>query len=753
LKAPTGSGKSTRVPRHLLDAGIEGVVWVVQPRRLAARSVAQWVARQAGEEPGERVGWHVRFDRKASDRTRVLFLTPGVALRLATSAQGLRDVSAVLLDEFHERGAENDALAALVLREHGRGGPPLWLLSATVEPAELARWLGSLGQGVEVLESQGRLHPVALEHRPPPAGSAIPDAVAGAVRDLLRRGADGDILCFVPGVGEIRRTLDLLSRSPLPGSDKIRLFPLHGELEPSEQDAALEPAKPGWIHVVVATNVAETSLTLPGVRHVIDSGYVRSARFDPRRGLDTLYTVRASRRSADQRAGRAGRTAPGTCWRLWSESDIPPDDELPEVCRTDLSSLWLQLAVSGAQPESLPWPTPLPPERAASARSILGLLGALDDSGKATRRGEEMARLPVDPRTARVLFEARQLGGADQAVAWAAAREAHGRGEEDKLRRSLRDTLRGAPGTPVPLGRLLLSGFPDRLAAQVSPDRWRLSDGRTCEGQVPSNPALCLALEVQETADARRGTSLRLRDAEPIEPTWVDAAFPGLLSTAVEIDWDAKARRVTARETARLQGQELWSRPVDDNRIPRLQAEAKLAELVATGDIRWKWGETEDDWLHRVRLVANAFPEKDLCRFTEEDLDLVRQTLVEGCLAAPGVENREVLPYLKEAQGHDQVAFVERMAPTTLSLASGSRARIDYQADGTTLVAARIRDFIGVKQDSVRIGQGRIPLIFEILAPNHRPVQRTSDLDGFWERSYPQIKADLKRRYPKHPWP
>jgi len=754
LKAPTGSGKSTRVPRHLLDAGIEGVVWVIQPRRLAARSVAQWVASQLGEELGMRVGYHVRFDRKQTDSTQVLFLTPGVALRIASDSRNLSNVSAVLLDEFHERSAESDALAALVLAAHDRGeGPPLWLMSATVDPTELKAWLGRSGRPVGVLESEGRLHPVKIEHRPGGGGARIPETVADAVRDTLRQGADGDILCFVPGVGEIRRTIDLLSRSPLPASDKIRLLPLHGELEPDEQDAALRSAAPGWIHVVVATNVAETSLTLPGVRHVIDSGYVRSARFDPRRGLDTLYTVRASRRSAAQRAGRAGRVAAGTCLRLWTESDVPPDDELPEVCRTDLSPLWLQLALSGVEARTLPWPTPPPEDRVDAAISGLRLLGALDATGNVTNAGREMARMPVGPRTARVLLEARALGGTRIAVEWAAAWEGQGRGDQDRLRRNLSDLVRGAPDRRIELGRLLLPAFTDRLAIAASDNRWRLADGRVCEGQGDRTTGICLALEVQETANAAKGTSLKLRSAEPIEARWIDEAFPGRVARTPEVEWDPKARRVTGREVARLDGQELWSAPMDDNRIPRLQAESRLASLVASGDIRWKWGEDEDDWLHRTTVVAKAFPEKELCVFSDDDLELVREALVEGCLAAAGVENRAVLPYLREVQGHEQVAFVERMAPQSIGLASGRKARIVYQADGTALVAARIGDFVGVKQETVRIGQGRIPMLFEILAPNHRPVQRTNDLDGFWNRSYPQIKAELKRRYPKHPWP
>ena len=729
---------------------MDGIIWVIQPRRLAARSVADWVARQIGETPGGRIGYHVRFDRRQGPDTRILFLTPGVALRLAASRGGLDGVAAVLLDEFHERGAEADALAALVAAS---GGPPLWLLSATLDPGELKTWLARTGRAVEVLESQGRMFPVRIEHRLSGGGSRIAESVARAVRDLLRDGPDGDVLCFVPGVGEIHRTLDLLEGVRAAGGLRVRLFPLHGELEPREQDEALTPATAGSVHVIVATNVAETSLTLPGVRHVVDAGYVRSARFDPRRGLDTLYTVRASRRSAEQRAGRAGRTAPGTCLRLWSETDIPPEDEAPEVCRTELSGLWLQLARAGLDGDRLPWPTPPPSERVENATMLLRRLGALDEAGAITNDGTWMARLPVGPRAARVLLEARRAGGAAQAVRWAAAWESQGRSDEERLARGLTESVKDAPVRDQPLGRLLLPAFTDRLAVATAAGRWRLADGRACEGAVEGAAGLCLALEVQETANAAKGTALKLRSAEALLPEWIDAAFPGRLVRAAEVEWNSRSRRVEGREVVRLDGQELWAAPMDDNRIPRLLAEARLAERVATGDIRWKWGEEEDEWVHRTRIAAKAFPEKDLCVFGDEDLELVRAALVEGCLAAPGVENRAVLPYLREVQGHEQVAFVERQTPLHVGLASGRRAKILYQDDGTALVAARIGDFVGVRQDTVRIGQGRIPMVFEILAPNHRPVQRTSDLDGFWQRSYPAIKADLKRRYPRHPWP
>jgi len=758
LRSPTGSGKSTRVPLHLLqeleERDVPGEIWVVQPRRLAARSLATHVAGLIGEECGRRIGYRVRFDSRTGPDTRVVFLTPGVALRMLIEDPGAASrLRAVLIDEFHERGAEADAVGALVLQARRDGaGTSLWLLSATIDPEPLAEWMRPFGV-VRLLESQGRTFPVAIVHRPPQGAAELTESVAQAAFERIRMGAEGDLLCFLPGVGEIRRTADQLARR-LGRESAVRILPLHGDMEPEDQDEALRPARKGEINVVLATNVAETSLTLPGVRHVIDGGYARVARFDPRRGLDTLYTIRASQRSADQRAGRAGRVAPGTCWRLWAEQDAPPGDEPPEVCRLDLSGLWLTLAYS-LDPARLAWPTPPPPDRVEAATVLLRRLGALDRRGRTTELGRRMARLPLGPRAAAVLVCAEREGGFEAALAWAAEWESQGRGETDRLRRRLADAFRPSSRS-APLGRCLLAGFPDRLACQVSPGRWRLADGRVAEAGRElhaESESLGIALEVQELAGGGKGPALRLRSFEAVRPEWVREAFPDLWSEEVEVDWDPRARRVVGGRVSRLDGQIVSTAPVSDDRLPRARAEELLAAMVKSGDIRWKWGEDEDEWLARTRLVADAFPEKDIPRLGEDDLDLVRAALVEGCLAAGGVESREVLPLLKEAQGHDAAAFVERMAPLNVGLSSGRKARIAYGADGTALLSARIGDFVGVKQESVRLGQGRIPLVFEILAPNWRPVQRTSDLDGFWERSYPGIKADLKRRYPRHPWP
>lgn len=756
VQSPTGSGKSTQVPQMLLDAVPQGEVWVLEPRRLAVRSLAGWVARQRSGEPGGEVGYRVRFESKVGTATRLVFLTPGTALRMLASNPTLKGVAAVCLDEFHERGADLDAFAAfaLALCAGPRPDLSLWILSATIDPAELARWFARSCVPCTCLESQGRTFPVTVGHQAPLPGEAVAAQVARAVRQILSN-PEGDLLVFLPGQDEIRRAStavsEMLSRN---GHSRVDLCSLHGELEPASQDEVLRPSAPGRVKVILSTNVAETSLTLPGVRHVIDSGLVRRARFDPVREINTLWTVRASSRSASQRAGRAGRVAAGSCLCLWEPGDIPPLEDPPEVERIELSGLWLQLLGLDAVPEELPWPSPPRPESVATARALLSHLGALDASGKLSALGQDLSELPVSPRCARVLWEAHRHGNLEAALHWAAEHESQGPDDARRLYQRLKERIgKSRSRETPPLGRLLLPAHSDRLATALGNGRWRLFDGRTAQLDSGLEAApLLLALEVQETA-ARGTTQLRIRRSHAIQEEWLLETFPEEARFEQVLEWDPRSRRVTGREVFVLFGQELSSRPVSDDRLDRSRAEALLARRLESGDIRWKWGEEEEEWTRRVRLAAKTFPEMGISTLEGEDLELVRASLCEGCLAAPGVESREVLPLLREAVGGSHSGFVDNQFPVRLNLPNGKRARIEYRDDGLPLVQARISDLIGVKSSQVRIAQGRLSILWEILAPNHRPVQRTADLDGFWTGSYPEIRKDLARRYPKHPWP
>jgi len=758
LQSPTGSGKSTRVPQLLLDALPAGEIWVLEPRRLAVRSLAHWVARQRGGEIGGEVGYRVRFESRTSPQTRLVFLTPGTALRMVASNPTLAGVAAVCLDEFHERGADADALASLALSLMAGPRPDLrlWILSATLDAKGLLEWFGKAGVPARILASEGRSYPVEISHQSPQGGEPTAKAVARALRQVLSN-CDGDVLVFLPGQDEIRRAAtacqEVLSRHPMGATTSI--CSLHGELDPREQDEVVRPSPPGRFKVILSTNVAETSLTLPGIRHVIDSGLVRRARHDALRDLNTLWTVRASRRSAQQRAGRAGRVAAGTCLRLWDPQDLPPEEDPPEVERLELSGLWLQLMGLGIAPQELPWPTPPPTSAVKSAARLLRQLGACDDHGNLTPVGKALAQLPVSPRTGRALLEAQRLDCLEDALDWACQHEAQGPEEARKLRERLRQALPCRHRrNDRPLGRLLLPAFCDRLAVSVGQGRYRLSDGRAAQLDTSQEgAALLLVLELQETVGRDRGPALRLRKAEAVEDSWIREVFGSDASFGQVLEWDGRARRVAGREVFSLFGQELSSRPVPDDRIDRLAAEALLAEQVANGTIRWKWGEDEEEWALRVRLAAKLFPERNLSVLDESDMELVRSALCEGCLAAGGIENRAVLPYLREVLGHEACSFVESMLPVRMNLPNSKRARIEYRPDGPPLVQARISDLIGVKSQQVRIAQGRTSILWEILAPNHRPVQRTADLDGFWTGSYPEIRKDLARRYPRHPWP
>ncbi|MEN9354126.1 MAG: ATP-dependent helicase HrpB [Fibrobacterota bacterium] len=758
VQSPTGSGKSTQIPQMLLEALPKGEIWVLEPRRLAVRSLAGWVAKQRGGAPGDEVGYRVRFESKVGPATRLIFLTPGTALRMLASNPTLQGVAAVCLDEFHERGADCDAFAALALALACGPRPDLgiWILSATIDTAELEGWIRRAGVPACSLVSDGRTFPIEITHQAPSAGEATGQQVARALRQILSNPA-GDVLVFLPGQDEIRRATtacqDMFSRSGL--TTGVELCSLHGELDPAQQDEVLRPAAHGKVKVILSTNVAETSLTIPGVRHVIDSGWVRRARFDPLREINTLWTVRASHRSCQQRAGRAGRVAAGTCVCLWDRNDVPPLEDPPEVERIELSGLWLQILGLGIRPESLRWPTAPRPDAVEAAHQLLVRLGALDSAGRLNRIGQDLSTLPVSPRCARVLLEALEIGGMESALDWAAQHESQGPDDARRLHQRLRDALgKGRSQGRPPLGRLLLPAHSDRIAQGIGNGRWRLSDGRTAMlDNLQEGAPLLLALEVQETASRDRGAQLRLRKSHPIEEGWILDVFPEHARIENLVDWDPRARRVVGREVFSLFGQELSSRPISDDRLDRNQAEALLASKVESGEIRWAFGEEEIEWTRRVRLAAKAFPEMGITTLEGEDLDLVRAGLCEGCLAAAGVEGRAVLPLLREAVGGSHCGFIDNHFPVRLNLPNGKRARIEYRDDGLPLVQARISDLIGVRSAQVQIAKGRLSLLWEILAPNQRPVQRTADLDGFWTGSYPEIRKDLARRYPRHPWP
>jgi ATP-dependent helicase HrpB len=731
LVAPPGSGKTTRVAPALLD---DGPVFLLQPRRVAARSIARRIAAEQGLALGEDVGWQVRFERRFSPRTRLLVATEGVLTARLQSDPLLSGFRTIVLDEFHERSLHADLALALARQAwRAREEMRLLVMSATLDAEPVARFL----DGCAVMVASGRAHPVDVTHAP---GVSLADAV----RDVLAR-PGGHVLCFLPGAPEIRRAAaDLDGRT-----GEVRVLPLHGRLSAEEQDEALAPSSRR--KVILATNVAETSLTVEGVSEVIDTGQQKVLRFDPATGLDRLVGERISRDSAEQRAGRAGRTGPGRVVRLWDARDRLRERREPEIERVDLARPALEVLAWGGDPRTFEWFETPPAERLSAALQLLERLGATQH-GRLTAEGGAMHRLPLHPRLARVILDA---GGGPHAAAacavlaegWRPAGEAPTT-ESDVL--SAADRLRDAPpgvraaareieeaaravgltprgGGDEALRRSLFAGFPDRVARRREPLSNRLVLG-TGQGAVLGRESgvrageLLLALDVAGGAKGAAGEAV-VRAASRVERAWL----PGVRTEVVHLfDDEAGAVRAVVRE---IYGElVLGERPaaVDPSRAAELLAEALekrgLGPAAQTLQRRLRAAGLEAD-LHAAVVAA--------CRGRTRLPPLDRP---DEWLDA-GVRSR-----------------LDRLAPERLALPSGRTAALEYREDGTIVAAAKLQELFGLA-DTPRVGPRQVPVVFELLAPNGRPVQTTRDLRGFWERTYPQVRKELRGRYPRHPWP
>ena len=731
--APPGAGKTTRVPPVLAE---DGPVVVLQPRRIAARTLAARIALERGWTVGEEVGWHVRFDRVASPRTRVLVATEGILTAYLQSDPKLSGFATVVLDEFHERSIHADLALALGRRAwRARDDLRLVVMSATLDAEPVAAFL----DGAPVVRVEGRPHPVAIEHAP---HVSIQAAVERACRE-----DGGHVLVFLPGAPEIRSlAADLARRSELSGAS---IFPLHGTLTAEEQDAALAPA--AGRKIVLATNIAETSLTIEGVTAVVDTGLHRIVRFDPAVGLDRLETERVSRDAADQRAGRAGRTSPGRALRLWDTRDHLRAHREPEIARVDLAAPVLEVLASGSSPRSFAWFEPPPAERLEAAEALLAALGAAE-RGRITELGQRLRRLPVPPRLARVLVDA---GGSSIAAACCAVllerfapRGPLPAGPSDLLARA--DRLRDAPArvraaaseieraakrvleTKDPddderVLRALLAGFPDRLARRRAPGSPRLvlagGGGAVLDREsVVHDGELLLAIDVEAGARGP-GSEARVRLASRVERPWLPPA-----ERRVEHRFDAKTKSVRAFEISSLSGLDLDEQPVPAD--PKVAAPLLVEELLAKG-----FGSQGAALRARARFAGLMIDEREIAR--------------RACAGRTSLPETGLLGLLSGDMRHT----LEREAPLDLALPSGRRARLEYRDGGNTVVASvKLQDVFGLA-DSPRLARGTRPVVFELLAPNGRPVQTTSDLRSFWERTYPEVRRQLRARYPKHAWP
>ncbi len=718
LEAPPGSGKTTRVPLLVAEL-VEGPVWVLEPRRVAARAAAQRVAEELGEPVGQTVGYAMRLDRKAGAATRVLYVTEALLTRRLDDFDTL---GAVVLDEFHERSIHTDVALAWV-RQVRRTRPALKLvvMSATLDAESVARFLGC-----PRVRAEGRRFPVELRHFDRKDDRPIEVRVSAAVRAV-----SGNVLVFLPGVGEIERAAALL------GDFDVAM--LHGELDGAAQDRALRASPGGTVRrVVLATNVAQTSVTVEGIDTVIDTGLVRQAAWDPWSGLPTLDLVPIARDAAAQRAGRAGRLGPGSCLRLYSlgDHDSRPAQTAPEVRRIDLAAT--VLALGGRE---LEWFEAPPPAAWRASVTLLERLGAIAD-GRRTPLGDEMVRLPLAPRLARVLLEGAALGAAREAASLVTLfgrrcagdlveRALDGEGDGQERRRLVAMVeSRGSPASDAEaaLRQALLAGFPDRVARREG-GRVRLADGGAAECEA-ARDGFVVVTEVE-----RIGTRVRARSMTPVDEGWL------LERAEVQVAMVWTGDRVDVRETLQFGDLVLDSAPGrgDADAVSRLLLE-HARPVMHRHVPDWERGLT---LLGRVRFLRRrGQPVPDL------DLEALLPVLAEGCRSLGDLASTSLVGTLV-AQLPDPTV-VDRLAPETVRLPGRLRATVGYDTDDPW-VESRMQDFFGLA-DGPRIAGGT-PLVLRLLAPNYRPVQVTTDLAGFWERHYPSLRKELMRRYPRHAWP
>jgi ATP-dependent helicase HrpB len=768
LEAPPGAGKTTRVPPALL-AICSGQVLVLEPRRLAARLAARRVASELHEPLGGSVGYQVRFDEVAGPRTRLRFLTEGILTRRLLADRELTGVSVVVLDEFHERHLDGDLSLALLRRLQAESRPDLRLvvMSATIDTAPVARYLGDC----PVLRSEGRLFPLSIGFSPSSA-EPLPAQVAAALERLLRDGLDGDVLVFLPGAAEIRQAMRTCL--PLAAKHGFDVLPLYGDLAPAEQDRAVAVSERR--KVIVSTNVAESSITIEGVTAVIDSGLARVAGFSPWSGLPTLSEARVSQASANQRAGRAGRTRPGRVIRLYPEEDFQrrAAHDLPEIARRELSEMCLHVRAMGSDAAEMNWFEAPPAAALEAARELLERLGALDAAGGLTLAGGRMARYPLHPRLARLIVEAGERGAGDDGCAVAALLSAGQRlpgdprhaGPSDLIAllesewepnaRRIYNQLRrierprgGAPAADEPLLKSVLAAFPDRVARRRQADELLLASGGSAvlaASSVVRAEDWLLAVDIEERWE--RGLPL-VRLASTIRPEWLLDLFPERVRERSSVEWNRKAERVEATSALLFEGLVIEeSRGAAPDPVA---ARSLLAEKAFEAGIA-RFADPEE-FLARVAFAAGH---SSLPPLGEED---VRAAVVSLCrdrrsfaeleaAAAGGALERALLQLLPPGAAR----LLAEVAPERIRLAAGRQVRARYARNQTPWVASRLQDFFGMR-DTPRVARGTVPLVVHLLAPNQRPVQTTTDLAGFWERLYPQLRRELSRRYPRHPWP
>lgn len=781
VTAPPGSGKSTWLPLAILAARPAGAgkILMLEPRRIAARQIAARMASLLGEEVGETVGYRIRFEKKISRRTRIEVLTEGILTRMLVEDPGLEGVDLVIFDEFHERSLQTDLALALARESQSVLRPDLRLLlmSATLDEPGLCRELGA-----RLISCAGKMFPVDIRYLGDSPAELV-DVTVRAVRQAHRE-LEGDILAFLPGEAEIRRCAAALEG--LASDTQIR--PLYGRLTLDEQRRAIAPSPAGSRKIVLATPVAETSLTIEGVRVVVDAGYCRRPIFDPHTALERLETIRISLDMAAQRSGRAGRLAPGVCYRLWSkaaESRMAPQRQ-PEILDADLAPLLLQVAAWGeTHPERLPWLTPPPAPALRAARTLLQSLDALDDAGRITSRGRKLAALPCHPRVAQMLLTASDAAQQALAADLAALLEekdplseemdpdislriealrrarAGGRpgpwGRIARIAAQYREMVRvpedNAPSDAYLLGALLAAAYPERVACP-----WKEGGNRFCMAGgdlvfLPEQSALsgCDWLAVASVF-VRAGSSGRILLAAPVAP----ADLQALARPAEDVRWDTRAGGLVARRLWRIGVHVLAEKP-----LAGIDPATGMAVLCAAvrkeGRSLFDFSDAVENLQRRIAAAALWHPELELPDVSTDAL-LARPEAWLPLQAAPAASAAQLRKIDLESVIWNQLSYaqqqaVERIAPSHVTVPTGSRIRLEYrQGADAPVLRVRLQECFGLL-DTPCVDDGRRPVLMELLSPGFKPVQLTSDLRSFWGGTYFEVRKELRRRYPRHAWP
>ncbi len=794
LQAPPGAGKTTRVPLALLETDWigGGRILLLEPRRLAARAAARRMAFTLGQPLGGAVGYRIRRERVVGRATRIEVVTEGILTRMVQHDPALEGVALVIFDEFHERSLHADLGLALTLQSRALLRPDLRLLvmSATLEGAPIAQLLG----GVPIITSEGRSFPVETRYLPRRAEQRLEPAVASAVRQALGE-TEGDILVFLPGQGEIRRTAGLLDGLP----PRVRLAPLYGNLTQEEQDRALEPPRAGERRVILATSIAETSLTIDGVRVVIDGGLSRVPKFSPASGMTRLTTVRVSRSSADQRRGRAGRTAPGVAYRLWAQ---PEDHHLlprstPEILEADLAPLALELAASGvADPGELAWLDAPPGAALAEARLLLTQLGGLGADGRITAHGRRMAELGTHPRLAHLLLRGAELGAPDLAAALTALLEErdilrgtdgppdpdlqlrvdllrsrerpaewHGalvdRGALERARQEARAWRAQLPGgTPSDnapsVGVLLALAYPDRIGQRRAGQagRFLLRNGQGASTSAASLLRADYIVAAELDGDRRES---RIWLAAEVSLAELELHHREQIEEEEVVAWEEGAQAVVAVRRERLGALVLAEAPLRTP-DPLQVKEALLGWLRRTGLSALSWNETALHLRQRLAFLHAALPASDPPWPELSDAALLTALdrwigphLI-GVRRAADLARVELADALLERLSWEQRRALDRLAPTHLMVPSGSRIGVDYSDPAAPVLPVKLQEVFGLTE-TPRLAEGRVPVTLHLLSPAGRPVQVTRDLAGFWRGSYFEVQKEMKGRYPRHYWP